>query len=236
MMSSSDLARPALSRKNRSPGQRKLKCQRLEREESKLLMQRNMDSLKRIIAEERNKDISLLRPLTKGCESLASMGVSFSLLGIDDDISDYFTVESVPPTPASIWENSESSSSHSTFAVEEEDDRLRQTATTTTTTTTTTTATPTGEDMVEVSPGYNLPLRRSGETWNAILDGRTIRTPCFLCEQELTCVEDAELLACSDCWVFSPIERFDRRRSGYGVCIGVKHSDIQSWLGRASSM
>jgi hypothetical protein len=90
----------------------------------------------------------------------------------------------------------------------------------------------TQDEMIDVAPGVTLPLRRSAETWKAIMDGRVIVTPCFCCTQDLTCIEDAELLACSDCWVFSPIEQPNQQhgRRSSGVCIGVRAEDIMEWI------
>jgi hypothetical protein len=85
--------------------------------------------------------------------------------------------------------------------------------------------------MIDVAPGFQLPLRSSEETWKAIMDGRVIVSQCYCCSQDLTCIEDAELLACADCWAFSPVKHhtsYHKRNSG--VCIGVKAQDIVEWL------
>jgi hypothetical protein len=96
-----------------------------------------------------------------------------------------------------------------------------------------------GEDMIEVTPGVNMPLRRSFETWQAIMDGRVIVTKCYSCTSELGCIDDAELVICADCWVFNPIdqniasvsrERDQTSRVVRGVGIGVKLEDIVEWM------
>jgi hypothetical protein len=90
----------------------------------------------------------------------------------------------------------------------------------------------TQDDMIDVAPGVSLPLRQSKETWKAIIEGRVIVSQCCYCTQEWTCIEDAELLACSDCWVFSPIEQPNQQhdRQSSGVCIGVRAEDIMEWI------
>lgn len=250
----------------RSPGQRKLKCQKLEKQESKLLMQRSMESLKRIIsadadvvaatageAKSRKRPSSLKRDIT-----LTSLGISFSMFGIDNDDDDNddgtginrkdYTLSAAestclpPPPPPSaepVWdysseEYSDSSFSQSTIPTSEQEDSLSnfnhgsEYCSQKQTSAATTMKEEKEPEVIEVSPGHTMTLRSSEETWHAILEGNVIRTPCFLCQQELCCINDAELLACAECWVFSPIDY--KHQDAHGVCIGVKSCDVQSWL------
>lgn len=96
-----------------------------------------------------------------------------------------------------------------------------------------------GEDMIEVSPGVDMPLRRSFETWQAIMDGRVIVTKCYSCTSELGCIDDVELVICADCCVFNLIDqniasvslkRDQTSRVVRGVGIGVKLEDIVEWM------
>jgi hypothetical protein len=100
------------------------------------------------------------------------------------------------------------------------------------------------EDLIEVSPGCHLPLRGSEETWKAIMSGKVTITRCACCEEDLTCVEDAQLVVCCDCWVFSPVdqsiagipleeetdEEWFTRNKSRGVGLGVKANDIIEWI------
>ena len=47
--------------------------------------------------------------------------------------------------------------------------------------------------MMEVSPGVVLPLRGSGETWEAIKEGRITVTTCAICSTDLHVIEDAKV-------------------------------------------
>jgi hypothetical protein len=88
-------------------------------------------------------------------------------------------------------------------------------------------------DLIEVSPGFNLPLTGSKGTWKAIRDGRITITKCCCCQEDLTCIDDADLVICCDCWVFSPVDQSiagtpsDTPR---GVGMGVKIDDMKEWI------
>jgi len=86
-------------------------------------------------------------------------------------------------------------------------------------------------EMIDIAPGVQLPLRSSTETWQAILNGNTIETQCCCCMKKLICIDDAEFLACADCWVFSPIDiDYSGSFNANGVCIGVCPEVIESCL------
>lgn len=61
--------------------------------------------------------------------------------------------------------------------------------------------------MIEIVPNVSFPLRGARETWKAVLEGRIVVTTCYCCTCELTCVEDAGLVLCTDCWSFSPVDQ-----------------------------
>ena len=84
-------------------------------------------------------------------------------------------------------------------------------------------------ELIEIAPDLKMPLRKSSETWQAIQEGRIVSSTCPWCSQDLTCIEDAEYMACADCWVFSRNNNGERRGS-YGVCIGVTADDMVKWL------
>jgi uncharacterized protein (DUF2249 family) len=89
--------------------------------------------------------------------------------------------------------------------------------------------------MIEVAPGMKVPLRTSAETWNALLEGRITVTRCSNCSNELTCLEDADLVICVDCWVCSPVDQSIPNLQLEGntrcsACIGMKTEDVFEWL------
>jgi hypothetical protein len=91
------------------------------------------------------------------------------------------------------------------------------------------------QEIIDLAPGVQLPLINSFNTWQAIREGRILVTQCYCCLLDLTCMEDADYLACADCWVFSPIDHqkcglVGDNYGGGGVCIGVKTEDINTWL------
>jgi hypothetical protein len=96
---------------------------------------------------------------------------------------------------------------------------------------------PEKEEMVDICPGIVQPLRSSDESWQAIMEGNVVVTQCCCCSQELTCIEDAEYIVCSDCMVFNRLHKKSefvladgQRRHARGVCIGVSSNDIVEWL------
>jgi hypothetical protein len=98
-------------------------------------------------------------------------------------------------------------------------------------------------NLIEVFPGCCLPLRGGKETWKAIMKGKITITRCTCCEEDLTCVEDAQLVICSDCWVFSPVdqsiagisleesdEEWFTRHEKSGVGLGIKANEMIEWI------
>jgi hypothetical protein len=76
--------------------------------------------------------------------------------------------------------------------------------------------------MVEVTPGYIVPLRGSAETWSAVQCGRIIKTMCFSCMWQLVCIKDADLVMCPGCRVISPVTE---GVGGGGLGLGMKEED-----------
>jgi hypothetical protein len=97
------------------------------------------------------------------------------------------------------------------------------------------------EELIEVSPGVCLPLIGSKETWVALLEGRLAVTKCSCCKGNLSCIEDAQLVICSDCWVISPVDQSiagislenNAAEGSYSVGIGIKASEIGEWISAA---
>jgi hypothetical protein len=94
-------------------------------------------------------------------------------------------------------------------------------------------------DEIEVRPGVTLPLKGTFETWNAILEGRITVSQCCTCYTELTCVDDAGLVLCTDCWVFSPVDQnsasitmdpIELQKAKTSVGIGIQTDQIFEWL------
>lgn len=92
---------------------------------------------------------------------------------------------------------------------------------------------PQSQELVEITPGVQLPLRTSAKTWQAILEGRISVTKCFCCNNDLTCSDADAFVLCADCWVFNPIRPgadVDLSSPYTTVAIGVKNEDLTSWL------
>jgi len=95
-------------------------------------------------------------------------------------------------------------------------------------------------ESIEVAPNEEWPLKSSQETWSAIVEGRIVVTQCCGCSNELACHDDAGLVLCSDCWVFSPVDQqlegsacssgelIPKERQSVGV--GVKMDSLISYL------
>jgi hypothetical protein len=64
-----------------------------------------------------------------------------------------------------------------------------------------------GEILIEVAPGVRMSLKTPEATWSAVLEGRITVTACTTCGCELTCADDAQVVICTDCWVFSPVDQ-----------------------------
>ena len=97
---------------------------------------------------------------------------------------------------------------------------------------------PVGGVMIDVAPGVKFPLRGADETWKAIEEGRVTVTTCMSCNIELQCLDNAQLVACPDCTMLSPVDQasdnssssVDYNNDRYGVGVGVKPSDIVRWI------
>jgi hypothetical protein len=61
--------------------------------------------------------------------------------------------------------------------------------------------------MIEISPGFELPLIGSQETLQALRRGRMACTACIVCESSnrLYCIDDARYVLCPTCLVISPM-------------------------------
>jgi hypothetical protein len=99
--------------------------------------------------------------------------------------------------------------------------------------------------MIEVAPGLKLPLRSSGTcTWDAIMEGRITVTKCTCCGYELACIDDANLVVCGHCWVFSPVDQnmtslfmeVEDPKSRLSVGMGVRMEGIFEWLSDQEKM
>ena len=104
----------------------------------------------------------------------------------------------------------------------------------------------TQNNTVEVAPGIHLPLKTPLETWAAVEEGRVTVTTCNHCKVELTCSDDAHLVMCVDCWVFSPVDQtttafiegdltasqtLDYKNIEKGcVSVGIQTEEIFEWI------
>jgi hypothetical protein len=75
---------------------------------------------------------------------------------------------------------------------------------------------------VEVAPGEYMQLRGSAETLKAVESGKACIVTCLVCEANLWCVSDADLVLCPDCRIFSPLSSQQTsqpwsRRGGVGL-------------------
>ena len=71
--------------------------------------------------------------------------------------------------------------------------------------------------MVEVTPGYFVPLRGSAETLEAVHKGRIQHAMCFVCKLRIVCVEDADMVICPTCRTISPLEGVGGGIGGLGL-------------------
>ncbi|CAB9502076.1 expressed unknown protein [Seminavis robusta] len=71
--------------------------------------------------------------------------------------------------------------------------------------------------LVEIQPGFSLPLRGSKETLQAVHDGRVLNTCCLSCCAALLVKDDCDFVICPGCRVVSPVE------GGFGTmeCVGL---------------
>jgi hypothetical protein len=100
--------------------------------------------------------------------------------------------------------------------------------------------TPTTGATIEVAPGIHMPLKTPLETWLAVEEGRVTVTTCNRCKVELTCTDDACVVMCADCWVFSPVDQALSSPSWAAtdvvdlkngcVSVGIQTEEIFEWL------
>jgi hypothetical protein len=83
--------------------------------------------------------------------------------------------------------------------------------------------------LVEVVPGEFVPLRGSGETWQAIQAGRVMNTSCACCFLKMLVLEHVDLVMCSGCRVISPV---NEGRGGGGLGLGMAIEDARKELDR----
>jgi hypothetical protein len=192
---------------------------------------------------ERSFDLSSLNYLFEdddrsNHEEEGSPGIRLSLFGTDVEeqqrlLDSFSTEQSDPPRLLGSFSTTQSDSSrtmesnpeasaHRGAITHEEEDKK-----------------PVLPDMIEVTPRLILPLRNSVETFQAIMEGRVMVTQCCNCSSELTVVEDAGLVLCSDCFVFSPVdqnisslsvEQMNLHKSRDSVGIGIRPNEILEWL------
>ena len=81
--------------------------------------------------------------------------------------------------------------------------------------------------VMEVSPGFVLPVISASETWEAILDGRITVTSCICCSIDLHCNMEATHVLCPQCGIIGHTEsdgnNTNRTRHSVGqkIAIGV---------------
>lgn len=60
--------------------------------------------------------------------------------------------------------------------------------------------------MVEIQPGFSLPLRGSQETLDAVARGRVLNASCMVCCFCVVVKDDCDFVICPECRVVSPVE------------------------------
>mmetsp|Transcript_8871 Transcript_8871/g.13735 ORF Transcript_8871/g.13735 Transcript_8871/m.13735 type:complete len:234 (-) Transcript_8871:221-922(-) len=84
--------------------------------------------------------------------------------------------------------------------------------------------------QVEVAPNVFLPLRGSRETHKALEEGNMAPVECLVCNLELLCLWDADLVLCPECRSMTPLSQTDNETGGQtnvrrgGLGLGVKRS------------
>jgi protein-arginine kinase activator protein McsA len=81
-------------------------------------------------------------------------------------------------------------------------------------------------DYIEVTPGLVLPLRGSEETLHAVKIDFLTSSSCLCCEQTLHCIQDANYVLCSDCYVVNPVEANSSGGEYSSVGLGMKDEDL----------
>jgi hypothetical protein len=63
-------------------------------------------------------------------------------------------------------------------------------------------------EHIEIASGELLPLQGSINTFQALMNGSFSVTECLGCSRELMVCQTADLVVCSDCWLFSPVTKY----------------------------
>jgi hypothetical protein len=63
---------------------------------------------------------------------------------------------------------------------------------------------PPAETTIEIAPGVSRALRGAAETNEAIMAGYCVKVSCMICETNMRCVADCEMVLCPNCMVVSP--------------------------------
>lgn len=69
------------------------------------------------------------------------------------------------------------------------------------------------DQLLEISPGVKMPLRKASETWNAIQSNKAFEVTCSGCHRQLLTVPDAQLVLCPECRIVSPMPCIDEPTS-----------------------
>jgi hypothetical protein len=65
------------------------------------------------------------------------------------------------------------------------------------------------DQLLEISPGIKMPLRKASDTWNAIQNNNAAEVTCSGCQRQLLTVPDAQLVLCPECRIVSPMPCID---------------------------
>lgn len=75
--------------------------------------------------------------------------------------------------------------------------------------------------MIEIQPGFSLPLRGADETTRALAVNFIVKLNCMVCTLEIQCIGDAEYILCPVCRSVSPIEGNSGNNGGVGLGLQV---------------
>lgn len=79
---------------------------------------------------------------------------------------------------------------------------------------------------------HDLPMSTPQEIQAGIRQGRVVMVECCECSQILACLDDAEFMLCSTCWVFNPnTEPVAKNRGKSGICVGTSAEEMMVMLG-----
>lgn len=77
------------------------------------------------------------------------------------------------------------------------------------------------EMMIEIQPGFSLPLRGAQETTRAVEINFVVLATCMVCTVQAKCIADAEYVLCPVCRSVSPIEANAGNNGGVGLGLEV---------------